>query len=927
MKSTPQAARKLLRLFAYSLIAADCAGSFIYLRYVFSDEISSRRSAMNEAVFNAQEFFVSRQILLKSLVLTTVPEKKTSRAIASVDPDEEKSLSLDSGEGSWSLRLTRRMKDYLYENKVNLLYFPRTAGARLVPLFSSSAGLSEVPKEVIQRLADEDNKSFSVSDYLLLTDNTDLNSPLFLFTRLDDRTRRSGWLGIEVAVTDLLNELSNDTAGSFILLDNLGQIIFRNSIASRSDDSYHLKKAENYFGFVGVGLFPDRLAIRKKISYSGWEIIYSVSIRSLLPVLIWPLVWCVLFFLALYSSLRILISRTDSRLITPSEKRIQALIESDAFSRAILQIAPVALCVIRRTDGVVVLENSLSEQWLSNTEERESLCKSWLSSAFDNSSKLNGDEVETKDGRLLFFKFTPTRYDSQDVLVCGFSDITTRKQIEITLERAKQISDRANEAKTLFLATMSHEIRTPLYGVLGTLELLARTQLNDQQSNYLKAIERSSENLLQLICDVLDVSKIEAGQLQLELSTFSPLDLIEEVVQGYSGAAHAKGLQLFTLIDSTVPDWLLGDVTRLRQILNNLLNNALKFTDYGKIVLRLKIESRDDERVMLHCQVSDTGKGIAREEQSHLFEPFYQVESAKNIVAGTGLGLSICKRLMHLMNGTMRLVSEPGLGSSFTLQVPLVQVKKNIEQSLFGVLSPNIIFVVSPLRELAECYSSWLERWGARTQIGIPKQSYTYGDAVLLELHPGAARNLLEPSWNGRTVIACSEVSGLITVKGLCWQADINSLQEVNRALCKAQGRQIGSPIEAKIYGPECNLGLRILVAEDNVINQLILRDQLVELGCIVTLACDGAEVLALWREPQFDLVLTDVNMPRMNGYELAAQLRADKITKPIIGATANAMRDEGERCRNAGMSHCLIKPFTLQTLHQCLQQFCGRVQ
>lgn len=483
-----------------------------------------------------------------------------------------------------------------------------------------------------------------------------------------------------------------------------------NAAQSTLVDSLHTLEPQNSFGFIGSGWLPDSLAIRKKLGYSGWQIVYAVDIHSLLPVLGWPLLACVLICIAVCIGLRLLIMRIDRRLITPGENRIQALVESEVFSRAVLQVAPIALCVIRRIDGTVVLENSLSQQWLGGGE-RGRLCHGWIARAFDKQDARNSDEIEMEDGRLLYLAFAPTRYNGQDVLICAFSDISARKQIEVTLEHARQLADRANEAKTLFLATMSHEIRTPLYGVLGTLELLARTDLNDQQNNYLKAIERSSGNLLQLICDVLDVSRIEAGQLQLELNTFSPMQLIEEVVQGYSGAAQAKGLQLFALIDSTVPEWLSGDVTRIRQILNNLLNNALKFTDYGKIVLRLKMDSRDDERVMLHWQVSDTGKGIAHEEQAHLFEPFYQVESAQNVVAGTGLGLSTCKRLMHLMNGTMRLVSEPGLGSSFTLHLPLVQVKDASRLGPPGELLPSTVYVVSPLRELAECYCGWLRRW------------------------------------------------------------------------------------------------------------------------------------------------------------------------------------------------------------------------
>ena len=805
-----------------------------------------------------------------------------AQAFVSVNPEEEMNISLGSDEAHWSLWLTGRMMDYLRRHKINLLYVPQTEAPKVVRLFDASTQLPQLPAVVLQRLADLGKPSHQPIDELWLTDDQVLDSPFYLFKRLDKRKRDSGWLGIEVEVSDLVEALRSESAGDFILLDDQGQILFSNAVQSSLVGSLHSLNPKNSFGFIGSGWFPERLAIRKQLGFSGWQIVYAVDIDTLLPVLAWPLVGCIVLLLVVCIGLRWLIMRIERRLITPGEHRIQALIESEAFSRAVLQVAPVALCVIRRIDGTVVLENSLSQQWLGSSGERGTLCHEWIRRAFDELDATNSDEVEMEDGRLLYLAFAPTRYKREDVLICAFSDISERKQIEVTLERARQLADRANEAKTLFLATMSHEIRTPLYGVLGTLELLARTELNDQQNNYLKAIERSSGNLLQLICDVLDVSRIEAGQLQLELNTFSPMELIEEVIQGYCAAAHGKGLQLFALIDATVPEWLLGDVTRIRQILNNLINNAVKFTDNGKIVLRLKMDSRDDERVMLHWQVSDTGKGIADEDQVHLFEPFYQVESAKNVVAGTGLGLSICKRLMHLMNGTMRLVSEPGLGSSFTLHLPLVQVREPQRLSRFCELAPTAVYVESPLRELAQCYCDWLRRWGVRAHLGAPKPGDNARGAVLLELHPGAVRQRLEPEWQGPAVVAASDLSTPMDPQEACWQADLNSLQDVHRALRQAQGIRVDSPIDKAIEKREFQLKLRVLVAEDNVINQLILRDQLEELGCTVALVSNGQEALRRWQEDAFDLVLTDVNMPKMNGYELAADVRYQiDVTQP----------------------------------------------
>ncbi len=203
--------------------------------------------------------------------------------------------------------------------------------------------------------------------------------------------------------------------------------------------------------------------------------------------------------------------------------------------------------------------------------EREILCPGWIRQAFAEPDAPLDETFVTSTGRHLHLSSVATRYKGEDVLLCAFNDISASKQVEAALETARQSADAANEAKTLFLATMSHEIRTPLYGVLGTLELLSRTTLDSQQRDYLQALERSSATLLQLICDVLDVSKIEAGQLALELSEFSPLELVHEVVQGYSASALGKGLELYACLDPQLPLRLLGDPARIRQILNNLL--------------------------------------------------------------------------------------------------------------------------------------------------------------------------------------------------------------------------------------------------------------------------------------------------------------------------------------------------------------------
>ncbi|MBI6853142.1 response regulator [Pseudomonas cichorii] len=919
--STPQAARKLLRLFAFTLVAGGYIGAYSYLRVTLNQEISSRRSYMNEAIFDAQGFFVSRQTLLKSLGLSTVRHPASAQENSNNVPEEEVHITLGQAQDIWSIWLTRRMLDYLRANQVNLIYVPQPKELQVQRLFSALSETAAVPNEVLRRLREAETGNASQSNELWLTEPGRLDSPLYIFILMDERNPASGWLGLEVDGPDLLNALQHEQAGDFKLLDGNGELIFSNTPQPLTPAGVpDQERSTAGFGWEGGKWLPDRLTIRKHLDYSHWQIVYSLQLASLLPCMLMPLglalLWC-----AMATALMLwLVNRIDQRLIVPAAARIEALVESEAFCSAVIRIAPVALCVLRRSDGAVVLENPLCEQWLNNAEERTRLCHEWISRAFGASDyKSSMDELQMADGRHLFFSYAPTRYQREDVLICAFSDISERKMAELALQQARTLADAANEAKTLFLATMSHEIRTPLYGVLATLELLSRTDLDSQQRGYLNAIEGSSATLLQLICDVLDVSKIEAGQLALELSVFSPLELTQEVIQSYAGAAQSKGLQLFACIDPQLPEHVLGDITRIRQILSNLLSNALKFTESGRIIVRLQLDSREGERAMLQWQVVDTGQGISVPDQRHLFEPFFQSSPNANVVAGTGLGLSICKRLVHLMNGSLRVFSEPGLGSSFAFTLPLEQVIPQDREPWALPLLSERIYVQSPVQELAKRTAGWLGRWGARAQLTMPDASQVGPDAVLVELCPDSASALQWRHWPGKRVIAIPDRHGIVQESERCWRIGLNNLHTLNRAVSQAQGIEERrnpvieqAPVETKLH-------LHLLVAEDNMINQLILRDQLEELGCTVVLARDGVEALSLWNDTDFDIILTDVNMPRMNGYELTEQLRNLGCSAPIVGATANAMLDETERCLGVGMDHFLVKPFTLHALYQCL--------
>ncbi len=504
--------------------------------------------------------------------------------------------------------------------------------------------------------------------------------------------------------------------------------------------------------------------------------------------------------------------------------------------------------------------------------------------------------------------YAPTRYLGQDVTLCVFADVSARAEIESNLERARIAADEANEAKSTFLATMSHEIRTPLYGALGTLELLGLTELTQLQRKYVDRIEASSSILLQIISDILDTSKIEAGQLQLEKAPFNPRELVQNCTSSYAAMAQQNGLLLFSCVDAQVPESVLGDAVRIRQILGNLISNAIKFTEAGHVIVRLRSVPGTASQVRLVFEVCDTGVGIQKSLHGELFTPFYLVKNSSRTARGAGLGLSICWSLARMMSSSIEVWSEPGLGSRFWFELGLETVAQEEEQEEAPALQGARIAVRTPHPELTDNICAWLQRWGGQARAAGAAPVAAHDDELLLDVLLPA--DSPAPGWMG---------------------PHLNLSSPDNRGIDGHNVLSIGLGIAQVLGGAQRSAGfgsdlplfdLRVLVAEDNPVNQVTLRGQLESLGCEVTVADDGEEALALWDISPHDLVLTDVNMPYLNGYELAERLRAEGVACPIVGVTANAMLDEENRCLDAGMNAWLVKPIPLRTLVRTLEKF-----
>lgn len=784
---------------------------------------------------------------------------------------------------------------------------------------------SPIDTELLKKMVYENTRNYinqraqgkEVNQYWIVPDAKGDSGILYVMSPVYASGKFIGLIGIERAIRLEYFSPTKDRVISIHLLNSKNTTV----LSYPAENNYrNIRQAPEvsapYFGFDED--FSD-LVSKRKLLPSSFSVVYSLPLKQILNEFKFTIFNALILNIISAIMIFIFVWIFERKIFSPAENNASRLEEHEQFNHKIVASAPVGISILRIRDGMIILSNELAHNYfrLLSHSDKQNI----LSIIAEKSS--NMVDVVTNNRNHLQISFVNSRYQNEDVAICVLVDISARVKMERSLQNMATAAEQANQAKSMFLATVSHELRTPLYGIIGNLELLQSFAQHDETARLLKTMDNSSSLLLKIISDILDFSKIESKQLKIDIKPFNCRQVVSFVISNYLPLVAKKGLAIYCFIEPDVPKIVNSDPVRIQQVVSNLLNNSIKFTTTGCITLHLY-----KDEYYLYFDIHDTGRGINEKTLHELFEPFFQVsQNTESASEGTGLGLAICEKLVNLMDGDISVVSQENIGSRFTVRIPLYGALETDE-----VHSKKNIYLESPIRCFLDIKNLYLEGFIGRYLRYFGLQCTFLTEEVTLSSHDFIITDAVE--YDTQKIQSCQiikineyyfEPSKQIAENTwLCSTYKLNELTKIILQLPQIKNDPLYLESDALMTNSSLK-SLTILIVDDHPINRLLLTDQLKKIGFNTETAEDGCDALEFISKNHVDIILTDVNMPNMNGYQLATRVREMGNNLPIIGVTANAIAEEKQRCIDAGMNDCVSKPVSLTVLRDVLLDYVAK--